>query len=134
MERKKLVDELQKLQAKEKEVQKQIDALDYEERFAEAKQYEGKYFMEIDPRNKGWIRCIFVYGIHETDCQPLAIGISYWQDRDTHFKIEYESHFNPKKWGEEDMWQEISKIEFDHHYSKALRRVEDAIAQKSENK
>lgn len=130
--RKELVAQLISLREAESEVRKKLEGLDYEQRFADAKQYCGKYYSEINSHHKKCVRCLFVYGIDKVNCTPESICINYWENQDTFFGIEHYSQLNPKKWDEdEDAWKEITKEEFDHHYSEVMKRVELAINSKN---
>ena len=52
MSREKLVEQLIAIRLQEKEIRKQLDLVDYEEKFNDAKQYEGKYFKESNEHHE----------------------------------------------------------------------------------
>lgn len=129
MSREKLVEELIALQEQEKEIRKQLDALDYEERFNDAKQYEGRYFREVN-RSKEYIRCVHVYGTCKERCEPLSLLVSYWNEEGINsYQIESYNHFYPKKWGDEtDVWEEITEEEYHQHYEEVQKRITLAVS------
>jgi len=110
------------------QVQKKLDLLDYKDRFAEAKQYEGKYFIENDQDAKKFVRCVFVFGVNEKNCNMKVIGFNYYCDSNEYFQIENPLHFDPKS--EDINWNEISKKEFDKHRSEVMKRIELALSHK----
>ena len=90
-----------------------------------AKQYEGKYFKEIDDTYTEHIKCLFVYSTDKENCNPMALSIYYWENNNTsHFGIAYEYQFNPKKWGDGDKWKEISYEEYIQHYNEVQSRIQ----------
>ncbi len=133
MNREKLVEQLIAIREQEKEIRKQLDAVDYEERFNNAKQYEGRYFKEVNDHHKESVRCLFVYATDIENCNPMALCVSYWVGNETsYFEIEYYGHFHPKKWDDDiDKWIEISKEEYQQHYEEAQRRISFAVSTKN---
>ena len=111
----------------EKQLRKQLDALDYYERLAAAAEYVGKYFMEANRFPDENIRCVYVYGTDPRSCETKSIQISYWKDQNDYFEIQYSSLFDPKKWEEEDKWEMITKSEFECHYYEVMKRINSAI-------
>ena len=102
MSREKLVEQLIAIRSQEKEIRKQLDLVDYEEKFNDAKQYEGKYFKESNEHHEECVRCVFVYSVDKTNCTPVSLCVNYWIGQETHFEIEYYGHFHPRNWDEED--------------------------------
>ena len=130
MERKKLVEQLMQLQEQEKQIREQLNSMDYDQRFADAKQYEGRYFKENEEYHKECIRCLYVYSTDKVNCTPMSLCISYWLDNeDSYFTIDFYSLFYPKKWVDDDgdKWIEISKEEYMEHYEQVQRRIVKAI-------
>ena len=129
-ERDDLVSKLIDLREQEKTLRKQLDDLDYEDRFDRAKKYEGRYFIENNERTPGYIRCVFVHNTNSESCNPMCILVSYWEpNMDEYFEIESYHHFYPEKW-EEEKWNEIEKEEFLNHYNEVQRRIELAVSRK----
>jgi hypothetical protein len=133
MSREKLVEQLKAIREQEKEIRKQLDAVDYEEKFNDAKQYEGRYFKEANDHHKGSIRCLFVYATEKTNCTPMSLCVSYWEENETsYFDIEYYGHFHPRNWdGDVDKWVEIDKDEYLRHYNEVQKRISMAVASSS---
>jgi hypothetical protein len=120
-----LVSKLIDLRNQEKAIRKELDSLDYDEKFSIAKKYEGKYFRDYDKRNKEYIRCIFVHDTNKESCDPMCILVTYYENvMDQYFQIESYSHFNPEKWEEHgDKWIEIKEEEYLKHYEEVQRRI-----------
>jgi hypothetical protein len=127
MSRAKLVEQLTALKEQEKEIRKQLDLVDYEEKFNDAKQYEGRYFKEANEHHEGCVRCVFVYAVDKTNCTPMSLCVNYWIGQETHFEIEYYGHFHPRNWDEEDKWVEIDRNEFLQHFNEAQRLISLAV-------
>lgn len=127
MIREKLVEQLKAIREQEKEIRKQLDEVDYEEKLNDAQQYEGRYFKEAKDHHKGSIRCLFVYATEKTNCTPMSLCVSYWEESETsYFDIEYYGHFN---WGgDDDKWVEIDKDEYLRHYNEVQKRISMAVA------
>lgn len=125
MNREKLVEKLINIKKQAEKIRKQLDNIDYEERFNIAKQYEGRYFKEVDNYHNGYIRCLFVYSTDKEQCNPMSLSISYWKDNETaYYTIEYYNHFHPKKWDDDiDKWIEITKEEYQLHYDEVQKRI-----------
>jgi hypothetical protein len=132
MNREKLLEQLTSIRKQEEEISKQIDAIDYEERLNDAKQYEGRYFKDVSTNNKEYIRCLFVYGTDEKNCTPNSLCVNYWENNEEyHFKIEDYDYFRPKHFDEDiDKWIEISKEEFQQHYNEVQRRISSVVSKK----
>lgn len=128
MNREELTGKLDGLIKQEREIRKQLESFDYEERLANAKKYEGKYFKEIDS-HKEHIRCLFVYATDKENCDPIALLISYWADNDvSYFSIEDYRQYNPEKWIEDsDRWIEITADEYLSHYIEVQKRISLAL-------
>jgi hypothetical protein len=130
-ERDDLVSKLIDVREQEKTLRKQLDDLDQEDRFARAKKYEGRYFLEKDEITPEYIRCVFVHNTNTESCNPMCILVSYWgPNMEEHFEIESYHHFYPEKWEEEEKWNEIGKEEFLKHYNEVQRRIELAVSTK----
>jgi hypothetical protein len=128
MSREKLVEQLIAIRAEEKEIRKQLDLVDYEEKFNDAKQYEGKYFKEVNEHHEGCVRCVFVYAVDKTNCTPVSLYVNYWIGQETHFEIEYYGLFHPRNLDEEDKWVEIDRNEFLQHFNEAQRLISLAVS------
>lgn len=124
-----IVANIENFQKQQEELRKQLDEIEYEEKFADAKQYEGKCFKEHNEEHN-YVVCVFVYDTDKINCEPKSICVRYWKTEDTHFEIEYNQSFYPKKWNEMEMWTEVSKEEFDKHYKEVLQRIEMAVTEK----
>jgi len=133
LNREKLVKQLIAIREQEKEIRKQLDAVDYEERFNDAKQYEGRYFKEVNDYHKERVRCLFVYSTDKERCEPMALCVGYWIGNETsYFEIEYYGHFYPKKWDDDiDKWVEIRKEEYQQHYEEVQKRIFSAVSTKN---
>jgi hypothetical protein len=130
-ERDDLVSKLIDIREQEKTLRKQLDDLDQEDRFAKAKKYEGRYFIENNERTPEYIRCVFVHNTNTESCNPMCILVSYWvPNTDEYFEIESYHHFYPEKWEEEEKWDEIGAEEFLDHYNEVQRRIEFAVSRK----
>ena len=127
MSRAKLVEQLTALKEQEKEIRKQLDLVDYEEKFNDAKQYEGRYFKEANEHHEGCVRCVFVYAVDKTNCTPMSLCVNYWIGQETYFEIEYYGQFHPRNWDEEDNWVEIDRNEFLQHFNEAQRLISLAV-------
>jgi hypothetical protein len=129
MKREEIVDKLFELRRQSKELSRQLNELDHENRFQESKKYLGKYFIEKQGKSfSDVVRCLFVYDINKDSCEPMCIGVSYWKNiSDSYFNIEYYGHFNPEKWEEEDQWEEITRAEFIVHYTEAQKRISECV-------
>lgn len=136
MDRKELVEKLNAIREEEKQIREQIDIIDYQNKFNDAKQYEGKYFKEVNPYHNNNVRCLFIYGTDKDRCEPMALSISYWIDNETsYFDIQYYPHFHPKKWNDDDddKWIEISEDEYIQHYNEVQKRIVFAVSAKTNN-
>lgn len=128
MNREELVGKLTDLRNQEKEIRKELDKLDYEKRFEDSKKYLGKCYIEKTEIKSDYVHCIYVYSIDEDSCDLKSLCAHYYGDLDdTYFGIEYDSHFNPKKWKEEDKWIEITKDEFMEHYNVIQSRISKTL-------
>lgn len=122
MERQKLVEELQALNKKKTEIHNQLDIIDYEKNLNAAKQYLGKCYLEA--YNGDCIRCLFVYGIDEKNCNILSLLVTYYPIESQWFEIECYTLFNPNRYDEDgSKWNEITKDEFDQHYQEVQKRI-----------
>lgn len=132
LKRDKLVLKILSLRKKEEEIRKQLDEIDYKEKFNDANQYEGKYFKEKTKYHDENVRCLFVYSINNETCEPMALCINYWVNNKTsYFGIDYHGHFHPKKWvDDEEKWEEISKDEYMKHYDEVQLRISLALNKK----
>ncbi len=135
MDKEKLVQQLIAIREQEKELRKQLDAVDYDERFKDAKQYEGRYFKEVNDHHKESVRCLFIYDTDKESCRPMALCVSYWIGNETaYFEIGYYGHFHPKQWEDDvDKWVEVSKEEFEHHYEEVQKRISFSVSTKNNN-
>ena len=130
MNREDLIKQLNELKAKERSIRKDIEDLDYEERFEDAKTYEGRSFKEVDTLSRGNVTCIYVYDTCKVNCVPIAVRISYWEETCDHFSIEYYGSFYPSKYGDSEEWEEVDKKEFDIHYAKVQELVSKSVRNK----
>ncbi len=121
--REEIVSRLRANQNQQQEIRKELDAIDYEERFAEANQYVGKFFREIYKTNDEYFRCFYVYDIDKVECRTKTLEISYYANQDEFYSIEYYNHFHPKNHDEEDKYEVITEEEFKKHYNEILRRI-----------
>lgn len=128
--RQELVNQLTLINAQADSIRKQIDAIDHTERLAQAKQYEGKYYQQIDKHHPENIDCLFVYGTDVEKCEPKAIVVRYWTGKeDSYFSLEFSSLFHPKRYDEEDKYIEITKEEFLKHYYAVQERIQRTSGQ-----
>lgn len=128
MNREELVGKLIEIRNQEKEIRKELDKLDYEKRFEDSKKYLGKCYIEKTEIKSDYVRCIYVYSIDKDSCDTKSLCVHYYGDlNDSYFGIEYDSHFNPKKWGEEDKWIEITKDDFMEHYNVIQSRISKTL-------
>lgn len=123
--REELLSQLGELDKQTRVVRKQIEDIDHTKIIEDLNQYNGKCFRERNSQD--YVRCLFVYGIDEENRDTKSILISYFQDQNDHFQIEYYHLFNPKKYNDEDLWYEVSKEEFDLHYSNVTKMIEDCV-------
>ncbi len=122
--REEIVGRLNALDYQRKEVRKELEVLDYESKLAESKKYEGKYYKTIEKFHPQHFRCAYVYTVCTESCEPKAIEISYWADKYDWFNIENEHNFRLRGYDDdEDTWTEITKEEFDEHYSQVHDRI-----------
>ncbi len=127
--REEIVKRLNAIQKQENAVRKELESLDHKERLADATQYYGKYYKEnvVSKHNKKYFRCVFVYAVDKKACQPIAMEISYWSDKDDWFSIQNYHHFRVRDYDDtEDKWVEITKTEFDKHYTEVRSRINKA--------
>jgi len=129
MKREEIVDKLFELRRQSKELSRQLNELDHENRFQESKKYLGKYFIEKQDKSlSDCVRCLFVYDINKDSCEPMCICVTYWKNMsDSYFNIEYYLHFNPDKLEEVDQWKEINRSEFMVHYTEVQKRISECV-------
>lgn len=126
LRREDIVKELNVFQKKVSELRNRLDEFDKEERLKKANSYLGKYYIASEDALTGYIRCLYVYSISE-ECIPNSVIVTYFNDSDAHFSIEFYSHFNPGYYDDEDNWSEISKQEFENHYERVQELIKNSI-------
>ncbi len=122
-DRQTLVDALSKKLEEEKEIRKELNALDYQLRLNEANELKGKFFKQIEVLYEELVQCFFVYSVNKESCAPESISVRYVTNQRGTCSIEHTSSFYPKKWGDEKDYIEITKQEFDNVYSEALKLI-----------
>lgn len=130
--REELHKELSSLDERRKIINNKIEALEFEERYAEIKQYEGKYFKEINQHFKENVVCAFIYSIDKESLTSYFLEVNYWTNSKNHFNIDDKSNFRFKKWDDEnqDAWIEITKEEYMRHYEYVQKSISEAINKK----
>ena len=122
--RQEILTRLMLVQEQEQEIHKELKAFDYEDRFAQANIYVGKYYKEPNKHRDDYVRCVFVHGINLESCELNSMAIHYWKDQDDWYGIEYHNHFKLKDYDDnEDKFFEITKEEFILHYAEVLKRI-----------
>jgi hypothetical protein len=108
--RKDLIAQLEFLRKKESKIRKQIEAIDYSERFLKAKKYVGKCYSLSDEH----IHSVFIYAIDKKTCELQSLVIHDFGNGDgTHFAIEQSNLHNPQeKRSFSYKYKEISKKKF----------------------
>ncbi len=125
--RQEILDRLNALRDQAKEVKKELDDLDYTDRLANAIVYRGKYYKEIQKYHDEYFRGVYVYNIDLETCECKGMEISYWSNKDDWFSIQNEHDFKVRGYDDdEDTWIEITKEEFDNHYSQVHSRINKA--------
>jgi hypothetical protein len=123
-----IVNKINSLSDQIKEAREDLEKLDYADRLANAKQYENKYYMEVQDHHVAHVRCVFVYGTNTETCEPKAVEIRYWSDNNDWFCVENHSNFRMRDWDEDkDKWKLITEKEFLDHYHQVIGRVNAAI-------
>lgn len=126
--REEIVSRLNAIQEQEDVIRKELNAYDYENRFAKAGAYKGKYYQEKNKHHPNYIRCVFAYDVDEKSCELKSIEVSYWKDQQDWYKLEFNNHFNPSQWAEDnEKWIEISKEEYLEHYAEVQKRIGTVI-------
>lgn len=121
--RQQLQEELNVLFKKQAEIRKALEILDYESNMEKAKEYIGKYYKETG-NTEDFVSCLYIYGINNDNCDPIALNISYYGNTNEYYNISHYTHFNPNKWTEDkDKWIQITKEEYASHYQEVQKRI-----------
>jgi len=125
-----LTEKLKDILKQESEIRKQLDDIEYNERYNTIKQFEGKCFKVGNILDDDYIRCLYVYDIDKIDCKLMSLSINYWKDNyDSHFNIEYYDYFEPSDCDDDshNKWFEIDKDEYILHYNEVQKRIKTAF-------
>ena len=125
MNQEELVSELIKLREREKEIRKALNQLEFDEKYARASKYIGKFYIET---GRCSIRSVHVHGINPETSDLRAICVNYWEDNeDSYFGIEDHHYFKP--WDQDSIfnWKETTKDEYLKHYEEVQRRIKKTL-------
>ena len=127
--RQELVNRLQTIREQASQVSKEIEAIDYKERFDSASKYLGKFFKEKQ-QHKDYVRCFYVYEITKEYCEVISMQIHYWQTEYNDYSVEHSTYFNPSQHSEQKTeYEEITKEEFLTHYAEILERIHSVTSE-----
>jgi hypothetical protein len=117
----------QELKNQIKVINKEIEKLEYDDRYNQLIPFVGKYFIEVD-KNENWIRCYFVFELKEL--KLLSLHVYYFDDSEIYSHIEIQNDFNHIREYEEGLehyYNEISKDEFMNYYNICLERIKNKV-------
>jgi hypothetical protein len=123
--REELVTYLQELRKSQDLIQAEIAKIDYEDRLAAVKKYEGKCYKRIE-NDEEYVDCVFVYDTDEVNCETRTLRVAFKKGGEESFKhgnIDFYSQFDPEKWKEIDEWEEITHEEFLQAYRAFFDRL-----------
>jgi len=123
MNREELVQKLLDTNKLALELRKEIDKFDLDESYKRSLSYVGNSYIDKD---KNYIRCHHVYGIKENS-ELLVLFLSYYNDIDEHFSIEYNSYFRPWDINSPYKYEEISKQVFLEHYNNVQNLINNCL-------
>ena len=129
MDREKLVEEINELEGKARELRKKVESLDHKENLNKISVYKNRFFIHEPSKNGGnerYFRLIYVYDIDEERCTVKSIEINYYVASEDWFEIQYYEHFNPIRYDDYEEWVETSKEEYDKHFLEVQRRINQA--------
>lgn len=123
-ERQKLVEQSLALQAQEREISKQIAAIDHNEKMAKAQQYLGKCFRRNSDYGGDniYMESIYVYDVNES-CQLESLVCGYWINNNVGFECDYYGQFDPEGYDDDRDYTPITRDEFDEHYAQVMKRI-----------
>lgn len=122
-----LVNQLQSLQKKESLIRKEIEKIDYSERFSKSKQYVGKCYSLSDEH----IHSVFIYGIDKKTCDLMSLVIHDFSNGEgTHFAIEQSTLHHPLERHTSYKYKEISKKKFDEQFKTIQEQIQKAYETK----
>lgn len=116
-----LLKQLQSLQKKESLIRKEIENIDYSEKFSKSKQYIGKYYSLSDEH----IHSVFIYGIDKKTCDLMSLVIHDFSNGEgTHFVIEQSTLHHPLERHTSYKYKEISKKKFNEQFKTIQEQIQ----------
>lgn len=126
MERDEIVKELNILRDKQSDLRKKLDLLDENDRYEQSKKYLGKVY-----KHKEFSDCIYytyIYDICSITKEPIGIELfKSFDDDELSFTISHTRDFNPRRWNEDDKYEEISRDLFTSQMIKTLQVISSHI-------
>lgn len=120
-----LVNELQIAIEMADNIRAKIDKLDSKNIIENLNRYKGKCYIDVN-YDDTLIQVIYVFDIDENNFNTKSIQISY-SSNGSYYSISNNNMFDPKKWNEEDLWNEITFDDFKMHYNNVDKFIQNSL-------